>query len=330
MDATLNVTLKILAFGDRNVNSNPRLRYVDWSRDASGIQVRDPKVEAHAIDPGATKLIFDGTRATSIALSTAFSVTLSPLDPSRYRITWTGGTNPTFRVDRGLTLTGIAATFLVYANNTVNLSVPALAAFDFSSVSPGDTVFIPSTASGDPAGPFSPLNGGYWQVLAVLDSKNLSMARFAGSDFEAVNETVTLTANSQLQAYSTTGVQTGDRVDISAGFAAATRKTFEIVTVTSTFIEVMSTTALPPETGVTPGTSGMIFYTDAKSFLYIEGDQEAAVRLNGSTDNSQRMSPIEAGNPDRPGQYLKRGPAWSLSIVNRAPVTLNVVVLHAE
>jgi len=329
MDAFLNATLKILAFGDKSFNSNPRLRYVDWNRDASGIQVRDPKAEAHTIDPGATKLIFDGTRSTSIT-SAIFAVSLSALDPSRYRITWTGGSNPGFRTDRSLTLSGIAVTFLVLANNTANLSVPTLAAFDFTAVQPGDTILIPGTATGDTAGPVSPLNSGYWQVLAVLNSKNLSLSRFVGSGFEATNETVTLSSNSQLQAFSTAGVQVGDKLDISAGFAISTRKTFDVVAVTSSFVEVISTTALPPETGITPGTQGMIFYTDAKSFLYIEADQEAALRLNGSTDNSQRLSPIEAGNPDRPGPYLKRGPAWSLSIVNRSPVTLNVVVIHAE
>jgi len=156
------------------------------------------------------------------------------------------------------------------------------------------------------------------------------LARFTGADFTAVSETVALTTNSQFQAFSSSGVQVGDKVDISAAFALATRKTFDVVAVTSNFFEVISTTPLPLETGITPGASGMIFYTDSKSFLYIEADQEAAVRLNGSTDSSQRLSPIEAGNPDRPGMFLKRGPAWSLTIVNRASVTLNVVVVHAE
>lgn len=329
MDATLNVTLKLLAFGDKSVNSNPRLRYVDWNRDASGIQVRDPKAESHSIDPGATKLVFDGTRATSLDGTSAFAVSLSPLDPSRYRITWTGGTNPTFRTDRALALSGIAVTVAVQTNSTVIMSVPA-GPPNFTGVNAGDTIFIPDASTGDVAGPFSPLNGGYWQVLAVLSGSSLSLARFAGADFSATNEVVTLTSNSQLQAYNAVGVQVGDKVDINAGFAISTRKSYEVVAATQTFIEVLSTTALPPETGITPGAAGMIFYTDCKSFLYVEADQEAAIRLNGSTDNSQRLSPIEAGNPDRPGIFLKRGPAWSLSIINRAPVTLNVVVIHCE
>lgn len=328
MNAFLNVTLKLLAFGDKSVNSNPRLRYVDWSRDASGIQVRDPKSESHSIDPGATKLIFDGTRPTTIGGTTAFSVTLSPLDPSRYRIAWTGGTNPGFRTDRSLALSGVSVTVAPQANGTVILSVPV--GPDFTGVVAGDTVLIPDASTGDASGPFSALNGGRWLVLAVLDSRTLSLARPPGADLSSTAEVVPVTANSQLQAFSTVGVQVGDKVDVSLGFALVTRKTFDVVAVTSTYIEVISTSALPPETGIVPTSAGMVFYTDSKSLVYVEVDQEAAVRLNGSTDNSQRLSPIEAGNSDRPGIFLKRGPAWSLSIVNRSSVTLNAVVVHAE
>ena len=42
MLAFLNTTFKILAYGDRSVNSNPRLRFADWTRDQSGIPVTNP------------------------------------------------------------------------------------------------------------------------------------------------------------------------------------------------------------------------------------------------------------------------------------------------
>lgn len=330
MDAYLNVISQIQAYGDRSISSNPRLKFGDWKRDQSGFTVSNPQSQGHSIDPGSSKIIFDGTRTTSIGVSTAFAVSLSSLDPSRYRFTWTGGTNPVLRTARNLTLNGIAVTFAVLANNTVNVSVPALSASDFTGVLAGDTVFVPNVTTGDAANIVSVLNSGYWVVLAVLDNQNLSLARFPGADFEAVGETQTLLSDAQLQAYSTSGVQPGDHVDISGGFAPVIQKTFEVVNVTSKFFEVVSTSPLPAQTGITPGASGMIFYTDAKSFLYLEIDQECAIRLNGSTDNSQRLSPIEAGNSDRPGTYMKRGPAWSLTIVNRSTVTLNAFVLHAE
>lgn len=330
MDAFLNVIQKIQAYGDRSINSNPRLRYVDWSRDASGVPVKDPKSEAHGLAPGETKLVYDGTRSTSVGVSTAFDVSLSTLDPSRYRFTWAGGTDPSLRTDRALALNGRTLTFAVLSNNTVTVTVSGAGVNDFTGVVAGDTVFVPHTTTGDSSSPVSVLNAGYWQVLAVTSATVLSLARPAGQDFEAVSESAILTADAQFQAFSTAGVQVGDHVDISAGFASVTRRTFEVTAVTSKFFEVISTSPLPAETGITPAAAGIIFYTDAKSFLYIEADQECAVRVNGSTDSSQRLSPIEAGNPDRPGIYMKRGPSWSLSIVNRSTVTLNVVAIHAE
>lgn len=330
MDATLNVITKIVAYGDKTANSNPRLKFFDWYRDNSGIAVSDPKSEAHVIDPLGTKTIFDGTRSTTIDGTSAFSIALSTLDSSRYRISHTGGTAPGFRTDRALTLNTIAVTWAVNSNNTVNVTVPGLAAFDFTGVQVGDIVFIPHTTTGDSANVQSVLNAGYWQVLAVITTKNLQLTRLSGETFEAVGETVTLTANSQFQAFSSTGVQIGDHVDISAGFASATRKTFEIVAVTAGFIEIMSTTPLASETGITPGAAGMIFYTDSKSFLYIEADQECVVRVNGDSGNTQRLSPLEANNTDKPAVYMRRGPSWGLVVVNRSTSSLNITVIHAE
>ena len=330
MDAFLNVTQKIQAYGDRSINSNPRVKFFDIVRDISGIPVQDPKSEGHQIAPGDSLLVYDGTRATTIGVSTAFDVSLSTLDPSRYRFTWSAGSNPSLRADRSLALNGRTLTFTVNTNGSVDVVVSGAGSNDFTGVLAGDTVFIPHTTTGDSANVISVLNAGFWQVLAAVSATQLSLARFPGEDFEAVGEAQVLTSNAQFQAFSTSGVQIGDHVDINSGFALTTRITFEVVEVTSKFFEVVSTTPLPPEVAITPGASGMIFYTDSKSFLYIEADQECAIRVNGATDNTQRLSPVEASNPDKPGVYMKRGPSWSLSIVNRAAVTLNVMVLHAE
>lgn len=330
MQAFLNTFFKIQAYGDTSINSNPKLKYVDWQRDMMGVIVDDPGSKPYTVDPGASKVIFNGTRSTTIGSATAFDVTLSPLDPSRYRFTWNGGQNPGLRTDRGLQLNGEAVTIAVNANSTVNMSVPALSAHDFTTVVGGDIVFIPGTSTGDSAGPFSILNEGFWQVLAVVSSTNIVLSRPVGVSFGATSETKTLTSNAQLQAFSANGVQVGDVVDISAGFPLALERAFELVTVTSTFFEVESSSALPVTPGNVPGVSGMIFYSDPKNFIYIEVDQEAAIQVNGDTGQSNRLSPIEAGNPSAPGMYMKRGVTWSLTIVNRSQVTLNAFVIQSE
>lgn len=328
MSARLNFTAKILAFADSRDSNDPRLRYADWYRHMGGISVGTVKGgENHTIEAGGSKTFFDGTRSTTIDGTTAFSVALSPLDPSRYRFTYTGGTSPGFRASRSLTPNGISLTFLVNANATVTLtSASAL----FGAVQVGDIVFVPNTSTGDAANVIAATNSGYWQVLAVGGATSITLVRFAGEDFSAQNETVVPTANSQLVAYGPSGVQVGDYVDISSGFSSASRKIYRVEAVTDTFFEVISTTAIPAETGILPTNAGLSFYTSAKSFVYVEANQECAIRANGDTGNSQRVSPAEAGNPDMPGIYCKFGPTWALTVVNRSAFPAEIVLIHAE
>lgn len=328
MDSTLNLSLKILAFTDIESSSNPRLKNVDWFRDMAGIPVHNPMSEAHSIAPGASKTIFDGTYASTVDGTTAFDLTLSTLDASRYRFTHSAGTAPGMRTGRGLTLTGVLVTFTVNANGTLTVSIPA--GPDFTNVVVGDNVFIPHTTTGDSTSPVSVLNAGYWEVLSKASSTNITLVRPAGVDFEGVTQAVTLTANAQFRAYSAAGVQVGNSVDISAGFTLATRKTYEIVAVNDLFFEVISTTALAAQAGVLPGATGIVFFSTNKTFLYIEASQESSVRVNGDTGNFQRMSPSDASNSARPAPYLRLGPTWLLTIVNLSATTLNVMLIHAE
>ncbi len=328
MDATLNIISKLIAFTDGSFSSNPRLRAFDWYRDASGISVSDPKSEAHAIPVGTSKLIFNGTRSTTIDGTSGFSIGVSPADPSIYRITHTSGTAPGFRTSRSLNLAGVAVTFAVNSNNTVTISVPV--GPDFTGVQVNDTVFVPNSETGDLPNVLAHLNSGFWKVLAVTDSRHIIVSRPIGTDFEGTSETQTLAGSSQLQAYGSTGVQEGDRLEITGGFAQITRQAFVVKTVTSNFVEFVSTAPLPAESVISPTATGMNFYTESKRLIYVECDQDCIVQLNGDTSEFQKVTPIEVGNPDLPGMFLKWGPAWSLTIVNKSTSTLNVLVIHAE
>jgi hypothetical protein len=324
---TLNVTTKIVAFSDQQFSNNPRLKNVDWYRDLSGVPIKEPRSESYQVQVGETKAIFNGTRSTTIDGTTTFSIALSSLCPDTYRITWTGGTNPSFRVGRNLPSNGKTLTFVVNSNATVNVNSDIGL---FSAVIPGDLVFIPNITTGDIANVVSVLNSGYWQVLSVTDAQNMVLVRLPGIDFEAQNESVLLTNDNQFRAYSPTGVQVGDVVNISNGFSPSTRKAFDVVAVTDKFVEILSTTPLAAEVGVIPTSNGMSFYTDAKSFIYIETDQGIAVRCNGDTGNYNRVEPIEANEPSKIGQFLKRGPTFSLSIVNMGTTVANVLIIHGS
>lgn len=327
MNSLLNVTTKILAFSDKSESSNPRLKSVDWYRDMSGQTVVDPRTETFSLAPNESKTVFDGTETTSLDGTSAFDLTLSTLDSSKYRLTYVGGTNPAWRTGRGLTLNGVAVTFTVNSNMTVTVTVPT--GPDFTAVQIGDIVFIPHTTTGDSTSPVSVLNAGYWKVLSKASSTSITLARTSGV-FEAAQQTVTLTSNSQFRAFSSTGVQIGDSIYLAAGFAIGSRKTFEVLAVTDTFIEFVSSIPLAVELGVVPGVDGILFFDSSKNFLYIESDAEVVVQCNTDTSYGHKLESPDISNSDWPAQYLKRGPTWKLTIVNTGADFANVFVIHAE
>jgi hypothetical protein len=328
LDDYLNLTYKLLAFADPQLTSDPRLKHVDWTRNVSGIAVRNAACPGYTIAPGATVNVFSGVRPTSLDATTTFSLSLLPIEgASRYRFSWTGGTNPTLRTPRNLTPTGIALTFSVNANATVNVQGASPL---FAGVVAGDGVFVPHTTTGDSPNVISVLNAGYWVVLGVTDTQNITIIRPTGQEFEAVGETVTITSNDQFRAYSDAGVQVDDSVDISLGFAPSVRTTFEVSSVTDAFFEVVSTSPLPNQTGIAPTASGMVFYNALKRCVYVETSQEIVVRANGDTSDTQRVQAIDSSDQMKPGPYMRWGPTWSLSLYNRSAVAANVTVIYCE
>lgn len=328
MDGFLTITNRALAFHDLTPNSQPQLKAYDWAYTAKTLSVSDPKTYAGTIAAGGSALIFDGTRATTLDGTSAFSVALSPLDAgTRYRFTWTGGTNPTLRTDRALTLSTQAVTVAVNADSTVNVT---LGGGTFAGVVAGDTVFIPGLSTGDSATVFSEVNVGFWVVLAVVSSTNLQLARAPGNGFSATGETVTLASDAQLQAFSAAGVQPGDSVQISASFSPVTLRTYIVDEVTSTWFEVISTAPIATESGKLPGAAGLVFYTDGVRFLHVEADQDTVVQLDGDTGETLRLSPIQAGDPKQAGWLEKFGASHKLVLVNKSSVPLNFIALSAR
>lgn len=327
MDAQLRFSSNVLAFADTEITSDPTQRYVDWSR-STVVDVENPQQYSRVIAPGDTLEIFSGVRATSINGTTEFDLTLSTLSEDRYRFTYNGtGANPAFRTNRNLTPNGHTLTWVVNINETLTLT--SSQAGEFSAVQSGDVLFVPGVSTGDSAGPFNVLNEGFWEVVSATGT-TLQLVRPDGTSFSGYSQVVVSTANSNLMAYSAAGVQVGDTVDISIGFSSPVLKAFTIDRVTPGWFEIISTSALPvAETGA-PTASGMLFYSNAKRFIKIESDQECIVRVNGDTSNYCRVSPWTAGDSSYVGEFVKVGPTWSLSVVNRSSSSLNLTVITVE
>ncbi len=323
----LNNNSALVIYDDAAASNNPFERFVDWRRNALNVTVSNPLTDKTTIAPSSSETIFSGVRTTGIGGSTVFALTLNPTSSTTYRMTNTSGTAAAFRTDRALTLSGSTVTVVINNNATATFTLSSGA---YTGVVVGDVVFIPTVLTGDTAGPFNVLNGGFWSVLAA-SSTVLTLCRLAGVSFEGVAEVVLLTTNNQLKAFSSSGVQVGDTMEISAGFSSVTQKAFIVSVVTASWVEFVSTEALPLESSIQPTASGMVFYSSAKRFVRIETDQEIVVRFNGDALNNVRVSVRTPATKAGFGWLDIWGTFWSLDIVNRSKsASANVVVISAE
>jgi len=331
--STFNEYIALNCYQDITPNSNPQNRLVDWRQNVINISVDNPLNQKFAIAPGSSQIVFSSARATTIDGTTVFQITMNPTNSNLYRITTTGGTAPGFRTSRGLALTGDTVTVAV--NNNVSATF-TLAVNNFAGVSIGDVIFIPTALTGDPSSPFNILNGGFWTVIGKVSGgspQTITVVRFPGVSFSGVPESIVQTNNSQFQAFSSAGVQLEDTLQISAGFSPITQETaYTIATVTANFVEFLSSSPLPLETGIQPTASGMTFYSIAKRFVRIEIDQPCYVQFNGSSDVNNLIIPRLAGDlANNFGWFEKWSNVFSVNIVNKSQNnTLNVIFISAQ
>lgn len=324
--STLIVSSKAVAHSDLAATNDPRRKHFDWTQDRK-VPCMNPKSDEEQLASGAVFSFFNGTVATSLDNTTAFDVTRSPLGGNRYRFTNSGGTAPVLRTNRGLTLNTQTLSVLDNGDGSATMT---LGGGSWGATAAGDSLFLPGPQTGDGASPFNVLNQGFWVVLAVISSTVLQVTRPSSMDYSVSAETQTIASNSQVVALSPTGVQVGDQVSISAAFSLSTQRTFTIDAVTDSWFEVVSASIIPLETGKTPGTTGMVFYTEAKKFVRIEADQIVAIRINGMVTDNIKIQPDLPGSVDNTGWQELYGPVWSLTVVNKSAQVANVVVFSAE
>lgn len=323
--STLTIVSHTVGYDDEDALSNPTRKPIDYRLQILSIPVNNPSTQDLTVGPLSTKTVFDGTVATAIDNTTVFDLSPSLVDATLYRLTNSGGTAPAFRTDRALTLSGIALTLTL--NPNLSLTVTASGSH-FGSVVAGDVVFIPGIPTGDIATVFNSLNVGYWNVL-VASAGSITLARPNNEVFSGISEVVTPASNTQFQAFSSAGVQSGDTVELSAGFAATAFRAYTITEVNPKWIEFASTTPLGSQASITPTTSGIAIYNAAKRYIQLHSDQETVIRVNGDTSNIQKISPWLAGGM-LVGEYRKTGTVYKLVAVNLSSTSAKLVVISAE
>jgi hypothetical protein len=325
------ISNRVFAYNDTYISNNPLRKYVDWARNYMDLEVSNPKSNPYKIAARETVNVFSGLVSTSIGADTKFTLAISPVNTSHYRFTWTGvGVNPVFRTNRAIVTTGKTYTWLANGNLTVTLT--SSLTNDFSAVAVGDWVYVPDTSLGDSiATPFDALNSGYWYVISK-DSTNTILQIYRGDsvDFEAYSGAFAATGAADMVIYSASGVQIGNKVDVSAGFTANVQQLYTIAGVSPTWVEIVATGALPVTQTAVPGVSGMLFYNTSKNFILVEYDQECVIQINGDVTLVNRLAPWIPGDKEHTGQYMRTGPTWSMNIINKSIAELNVVVITAE
>ena len=312
--SSLNIYTALTSYVDTSVNNNPSLRDVDWRRSFEGVEVDTPISDSLTIAPGASTSFLNNLRTLSTDGTTAFDLTQNPTNASVYRLTWVSGTNPVFRTDRAIDLTGIEITVAV--NNNATATFEADSGTPFASVVVGDILLIPNVATGDSAGPFTADNGGYWSIIAKTNTK-LTCKRLAGVSFSGIDEVVPAITTDEFRVFSNAGIQVDDTVILSAGFSSVTFGNYSITAVANDFIEFFSASPIPLESAVVPTAPGITIFYQAKRFLYLESTERLSVRINGSTGDLNLVEP-ELDTPEGTtiGVLLKCGLVYALTLVN--------------
>lgn len=325
--ATLNTITHIIAFDDAGGGNNPQRKVVDWRRPQLGIAVTNPRSQQLQLDPQQEVVVFSGTRTLTIDGTTQFDLSLSSLDSTRYAMTWDGtGTAPGFRTARSVAVATGNVVLTLQANQTVTVTSSLGAVFGV--VVAGDVVFVPGVSTGE-TGPFNSLNEGYWSVLAA-NATTLTLQRLSGTVFSGASETVAIADNLEFQVFSAAGVQAGDTLDIVSGFATSAIRSYNVVAVTARRLEFTSTLPLALESNVVPTAAGVKVYNDSKRYVYVEGDQELAVKVNADTTENNRVEPWVPAHTELVGYYEKVGTTYALAVKNRSTARANVTVVTAE
>jgi len=312
MSSKLNVLLNLLTFDDC---SGPNTIQQYPSAPTSQVSLRDYNLCVTGVSqvpfnvgPNSSYTVFDASSGTNLNNTAQFSITSSG---SAYQIFQTAGTNAGFRTLRTINL-GSDSAFNVTVNNSalVTYTLSAGTSFTTTSVIAGDILYI------DAASPFAAGNKGSFPIISST-TNSVSVQNTNA----VAQSSVTLGASyaSQFKIFSANGVQNGDTLKISAGFSPSTWGDYVVQNVTDNTVYFNSTSPLAIETNVTPGASGLTFYSSSPFYTYGSGNQPAQLLFDGEASGSV-VEPITEGFSTVNWFFLKSGSNYRLVLKNTSAV----------
>ena len=309
--SNFRISTHLVAFRGSMENSNPLQRTLDWQRTVQVADAENAVSTSGTLAPGETRTLFSGARTLLVDNTTEFSIELVPGETGVYRIRHTDGMAPGFRTTR--TLSGIGS-----ASVAVTVNADATVFFDvtsgtFAGALAGDILWLPGDSEGV-SSPFELENQGFWQILKATSAR-ITARRLQGL-FNGVSQSAVSVDATTVRAFSSDGVQAGEKIALMDGFVSANLNTFPIGEVTDAYVDVIAGGGMVAETGVLPGTDGVAAYRASMRYVRVETDRECVVRVNGDSGNLQRLQPWEAGKDGAQAEYVRTGSCHRLDLVN--------------
>ena len=230
----LNILTSIFGYEDENPTNNPSKANFRWTTDLQGIEIKEPKSETIKLAPSQSKLLFSGMATVSDDNTTTYDITLKPSTTNTYVIMHNSGTAPEFRQPRDIESDATTEVDVTKNGPLLTFTASAGTIWDLTQVEVGDEVRI--------GGVFNLQNQGKSKILSKTST---SFTIESSSGVAETSIVLGLTFASQVQIYSSTGVQIGDKVDLTSGFSSVSLGTSEITDVTADYVEVFSPKVLP-------------------------------------------------------------------------------------
>ena len=309
----LNVLLDLLNFDSTNNTSGVVTQYPQGNVEKISVRqynlcVTGINTTSFNIGPNASFTVFDNSEATNLTATATFSITSSG---STYTIFQAGGTNAGFRTLRGINL-GSDSALSVTINNSalVTYQVTAGTSITTSSVISGDILYVSAS------GPFAAGNQG---SFAIVSSTTNSVSVVNPNAVAQSSVTLGASYASQFKIFSNAGVQLQDTLKIAGGFSTSTYGDYVVQGITDNTVVFNSTVPLAIESNVTPGTSGLVFYSDSPFYVFGSGNLAATLAFDGEASGCI-VEPITEGFQTLNWSYLKTGTNYKLILTNNSSV----------
>lgn len=311
----LNLLVHINAYKDNVPTNNPTKSHFKWKLDSQSSEINEPESKEVELQPGETLSLFSGITAISDDGTTTYDLALKAGTSNTYRLSHNAGTAPVFRTQK--TTGADATTEVTVTKNGPIMKVESTAGTPFTLLADavvGDIVRLGSA--------FNVANQGKFKILS------LDATSFQVENSSSVAEgSILLDADfaEDVNIFSSTGVQVGEKAVISSGFSSVSLGSYEITDVNPEYIEIYSINSLPEESNVQTQIQAR---NSSKSFMYIESNKKLSISINDSAAGD--IEPVTCGTKLKKGVYLKTGNSYSASITNESQDVASVFYALGE